>query len=242
MNYYKRLPMKTITNTRDLGGYPCIGGITRYGVFLRANCPHNLEEDELEFLLRYAVKTSVDLRSEDECKETPSDLAKCENIRYYAISLMDAAKPQNLIENGKESADMGEFYIQMLENSKDEFKHLFEIFAHRIEKGTIIFNCAAGKDRTGVTAALLLKLVGVGDDDVIADYQVSCTYIRRKFKYMLDVVPKHLWYMLDTVPAGMEKTLDYITEKYGTAKDYLLHCGVAAEKLEKIAKELVAKG
>jgi protein-tyrosine phosphatase len=42
-------------------------------------------------------------------------------------------------------------------------------------EGGVIFNCHAGKDRTGITAAICLLLAGVEDRDIIDDYAKTYT-------------------------------------------------------------------
>ena len=55
-----------------------------------------------------------------------------------------------------------------------------------VTQGAVVFHCTAGKDRTGVLAAMLLLLLGVAEEDIIADDQVSFTYNRRGVNQLLE--------------------------------------------------------
>ena len=59
-----------------------------------------------------------------------------------------------------------------------------------LSKGPVVFHCTAGKDRTGVLAAILLLRLGVDEEDIIADYQVSFTYNRRGMNQLLARYPE----------------------------------------------------
>ena len=68
--------------------------------------------------------------------------------------------------------DLGGVYIYMLEGMKNKFKDLFDIFLKYPYDG-VMFHCSAGKDRTGITAALLLDLMGCHEYDIVKDYSES---------------------------------------------------------------------
>jgi len=72
----------------------------------------------------------------------------------------------------------GHFYVYMIENCAKNIKQIFEYIAERLKCGGILYNCVAGNDRTGVLSALLLMLCGVFALDVLADYMVSCVYLK----------------------------------------------------------------
>lgn len=102
----------------------------------------------------------------------------------------------------------------------------------RRQDGRVYFYCSAGKDRTGLLAALIFKVLGVGDDDIIRDYVRSedtwksgpsalrDDYIRRLVETGLTPVN---W--LPSPPEVMEDTLRYINTRYGSAEDYVIQCG-----------------
>ena len=168
--YEKRYPVPGLLNCRDLGGYPLPGGRTRWGVFLRSACPDTLTPEGLAELERMGLALVIDLRSSFERRQQPSALAGLASPPVLELPLLEqisAPMPH--------TSDMGEFYIALLHHGQACFRKLFTRIAGA--EGPVLFHCTAGKDRTGVVAALLLDLAGVGRQDIIADYEISHTLI-----------------------------------------------------------------
>ena len=100
----------------------------------------------------------------------------------------------------------------------------------------MLFNCTAGKDRTGVTAMLLLLLAGVPCEIVVADYSVSEANMRDIFKRQkawlkktFGIIPPDA--VFSSAPEELETALAYLAEHYGTAESYLLQAGAAAQDI-----------
>lgn len=232
--HYLRLPVEGMCNLRELGGYPCDGGITKSGVFLRGDSTATLTPGDTKFLLDYGLGTVVDLRSQGEIDANPCAVAEHPDIEYHIIPLIprgegDATKIR--VTGGT----LQEFYMLCLENSAEEFAKVFNIFADA--KKCVMFNCTVGKDRTGMIAALLLMLCGVSDEDIIANYQVSHTYIKKSIQ-LRQVVNMESDFM-QSRPETIEGVLAYIRDKFGGAREYLIHCGVRDEGLEAIKSRFI---
>lgn len=108
----------------------------------------------------------------------------------------------------------------------------------------VVFHCAVGKDRTGVIAMLLLRLAGVPEEIIVADYSVSAENMKSVFEEQRKIfqqkgieVPEVL---LSSPKEEMEKTLDYLKSTWGDVETYLKECGVEVEDLEELKKILVA--
>ena len=158
-------------NTRELGGYPAAcGRKTRRHAFLRSDGLSGLTDKDVQMLLDYGVCCVVDLRSESETAAAPSRLADVPGVDYYSIPMLDEAASQGF--TGGMPERMGDVYVKLLSGRGDAFARIIRIFAQH-SGGTVLFNCTAGKDRTGVTAMLLLLLAGVPCEIVVADYSVS---------------------------------------------------------------------
>ena len=85
---YRRLPLEKLVNARDLGGYAAAGGkITKYGVFLRTDCPVEISEKDWQYLKDYGVTMSIDLRGNDEAADSPSALADVPGHTYVHLSI-----------------------------------------------------------------------------------------------------------------------------------------------------------
>ena len=102
----------------------------------------------------------------------------------------------------------------------------------------VLFHCTAGKDRTGVVAALLLWLAGVSEEDILADYIVSGPYLQRMLRAYCEAHPGAV--VCPPQSAYMSSFLRLFAQRYGTPQRYLEMLGVDAGKLaEKLrTKEL----
>ena len=221
-------------NTRDLGGYPTMDGInTINGAFLRSDKPSRFTKLDKASLYRYGVRLVVDLRSDSEVSQEPCVLVDYEDICVKRVPLLDNIQSDTSKSNMPSS--LGELYIGLLENSKSSICEMFNIFADFLDSCTF-FCCTAGKDRTGVTAMLLLKLAGVSDADVIADYSSTYTNIKEDADLMIAgakemgiEMPK---FLMRSDSENMEMALKHLQDVYGSAQNYLLHIGVAENKIE----------
>lgn len=225
MRNYRRLPLDGLMNARDLGGYVAAGGVTRFGVFVRADVPALLSEHDLRFLRDYGLTTVVDLRSEKERKKAPDLLAAQSWLRYTAIPLYDKAAAHGETLDGRHFSWAGH-YIRMAENAKDWMRDVLSVLA--AAPGCAMFHCATGKDRTGLIAAALLGLCGVADADIAADYCVSRIYLAplvaaciQSGRIQTEADP-----FFATPPENMLQLLAYLHKSYGGMPAYLSACGL----------------
>ena len=231
-------------NTRELGGYPgACGRKTRRHAFLRSDGLSGLTDKDVQMLLDYGVCCVVDLRSESETAAAPSRLADVPGVDYYSIPMLDEAASQGF--TGGMPERMGDVYVKLLSGRGDAFARMIRIFAQHSD-GTVLFNCTAGKDRTGVTAMLLLLLAGVPCEIVVADYSVSEANMRDIFKRQkawlkktFGIIPPDA--VFSSAPEELETALAYLAEHYGTAESYLLQAGAAAQDIAAVRGMLLGE-
>lgn len=228
----RRFFIEKVENMRDIGGYTVSHHeVVKSGKIIRSNCITNLSEKEIEEILNMSFNTVIDLRSDKEIEKKNGVFFNNDNFRYNHIGL----KGDGRLPDSKD--DVLNTYIEMLEG-KEEIKNIFEIFANA-ENG-IIYYCNAGKDRTGVITACLLKLLGVDNQDIIVDYLASATFLKNMIKDFassfedVDILP-----MITPHYETMEKLLEYIDKEYGSIDGYLSSCGVSQEKLSKIKEKYI---
>ena len=155
-------------NFRDLGGYPAKDGTTRKGWIFRSDGLGTLSDADRNWMMEHGITCVLDLRSEREMEHTPDKLN--ESFEYHAIPMSDR---MNSSENGTDLPDrLSDLYIQILDCYQDKFRKIAETLVNRKGKPAV-FHCAVGKDRTGVTAMLLLELAGVPEEVILQDYTVS---------------------------------------------------------------------
>lgn len=247
---YKRLPLTGLVNARDLGGFPTEDGkVTKYGVFIRSELPAELTEADIDFLLNYGVRLSIDVRGERETKHAPSVLSTVPQIHYENISMFDeraAAGAKGMKPLAKRDfQSWGKTYIEMMENGKEWAKKVVMLLAK--ETGVGHYHCTTGKDRTGMITAMLLGLCQVADEDIISDYCISQVNMRAKYLQMAQFIPMDTAMdevdlndpFFSTSPENMFLLLQHIRSEYGSMETYLKSCHIEKETLEQIKKKLI---
>jgi len=242
MNHYIRLPLEGTFNTRDIGGYACADGhVTKFGAFLRSDDLSNLTERDFNTLHSYGLVAVIDLRGPSELAYLPSPCQKRDGIEYINVSLMKEAigTPADITRTVTDFPEdyLKSAYLGMLEGSKPEIAEVFRFIAN-CKPGCVLFNCTAGKDRTGITAALLLGLAGVSKIDILVNYLVTQTYLQEN---------KRMQSELSNIPVGlrysrleyMEPALELISTKYGGFKDYLLSTGLSDNELTSVRSRFI---
>lgn len=235
-----RLPLEGAENCRELGGYNSqYGEQTKWHSFLRSNDMSKLTQEDISFLKEYGVKTVIDLRGEDELQTHKNLLANEDFCEYHNIPLI--AEQVTTMNFSYENIFMGDFYVQLLEKN-EAVKRIFDCIA-AADEGCIIFHCAAGKDRTGILAMLLLGLAGVEKKDILSNYEVTYTnlesiqelaVLNKETKYK--DIPKEVMYSKSEY---IQSALDHILNNYGSVKQYLVNNGVGQEVIERVKGRLL---
>lgn len=228
----RRIICKHVNNLRDLGGYMTQDNrITKFNSIYRSEVPIFLTESELNYFKENKLTTIIDLRTKDEIAKKVNYFQD-KGFDYYNITLKGEKCP-------KREKDIPVGYMEII-NDKDNIKLVLDVIKN--SKGAIFINCNSGKDRTGVICMLLLLLAKVPEKDIIADYQVSYTYLVDNIKKIHEDNP-HLPKFLGSSKAKyMEKTLELFKDKYKTIENYLKFIGLTNEDMEiiinKITKDL----
>jgi hypothetical protein len=161
-------------NFRDLGGLPTADGAsTRFGVLYRSDALHHLHRADIERLADLGVETIVDLRSAVEVERSGRGLLADTDIAWFHAPLSHGdptagnALPQSLVDG-----DLGRHYVDSLVERTEMLAAIVTRLAAPAHVPAV-FHCTAGKDRTGMVAALVLSLVGVPDADIVDDYVLT---------------------------------------------------------------------
>lgn len=220
-------------NVRDLGGHLTASGReTRYGKLYRSDGLDHLTEEDLKVLLSLGIQQDIDLRSASEMEKWSDPLGEQPEIAYRKIPLLHTIDTANL------PATLSDLYLYMLDDSQEELKKIFRYILDYKDSATL-FHCSAGKDRTGLVAAILLLLVGVEEGEVIRDYCLSeenLKPIRERFSVENDPA---LQAFLNARPEDIQPFLDRLNSVYGGAEKYLLHIGMSAEEIELLKSILI---
>jgi protein-tyrosine phosphatase len=173
----RSLRFPSLLNARDLGGYPTTDGAeTRWRSLLRADDLVQLTDEGLRAMADFGIETVVDLRWPEEVAEHPSPIsAGLPHIQYHQISLL--ARTAAEWEELREVCTKEMWKCSVLDNARTELKNVLRVIASA-SPGPLLFHCVAGKDRTGVIAALLLAIADVVPDAIARDYAMSTTHLR----------------------------------------------------------------
>lgn len=235
------LALEGAYNVRDLGNYRTEGGAcTRAGMFLRGDGLHSLTRKDKEYLYRYGVRCIIDMRAPIELERQPCCITEQDAIAYYNVPLLDNIHSGSFEDEFPKS--LGELYIGLLSSSRDHISRVLKIIAGYPEV-CVLFNCTAGKDRTGIIAMLLLKLAGVADKDVIADYAASGDNIRAVLyeqKAALETGGRVLEdYLFESCPDDMAMALTYLETACGSARNYMQTLGLTGKEIETVQRKLI---
>lgn len=226
----RRIPLNHMMNLRDLGGYAAGDGrTTQFGRLLRGDAPCNLSEEELRYLTELGVRTAIDLRSYEETQQRPCSLKDQTGITYHNIPFSVGNR------SPKTREEVPRIYWEIAE----DFPAMSEIMQVMANSETaVLFFCTAGKDRTGVVAAILLLLAGVDRSNILADYQVSYTYIRSMIRELLQKEPARPSFTGRSDMEYMDVFLDRFESSFGTAEAYLQKIGLTPWEIDRLCSKL----
>lgn len=226
-------------NIRDLGDYPTKDGrMTRRHSVIRAGNLHQITPAGQDALLRYGMKTVIDLRDEVEVEQSPDVFAPRPDVRYLHLPL----SPNDFyVNHGYTRLD--ELYCGYLRSLQANIGAIIAAIADH-EPG-ILFHCHAGKDRTGLVSALLLGVVGVPAQVIVDDYVETTTHIAHLVEEWRAYAIQNghdLERFESDVSASAETmwvTLDTLQSEFGSFERYLRLCGISDQQFERIQTLLI---
>jgi len=176
----RHIPLQGVENFRDFGDYAAGQGRLKRGVLFRAAHQAEATDADLETLAALGIVTLVDLRRPNERERSPSRRWTGFSAQVIDNDLgvtgvdpwLEFITSSDLTEASVHDY-MDEYYrrLPFKERHIDLFRRFFLALAEG--RGPALIHCAAGKDRTGVLAALTHHIAGVADDDVIDDYLLT---------------------------------------------------------------------
>lgn len=172
------LELSAPVNLRDLGGIPIIGGVLRSGIAIRTDDLAYVTEEIAMGLVADNLTAIIDLRSPLEVSATGRGPLSHYPVAYHHLPLIAnvgasmAANPnapgESQVPGNFGHEAMGSMYLRMVEEAAPQLVSALNIMA--LTPGATAFHCAAGRDRTGVLAAMLLLALGASDDAIVTDY------------------------------------------------------------------------
>ena len=171
-------PLEGVRNFRDFGGYASAhGGRVKPDTLFRSGHYGEATDDDIQVLEGFGISHQVDLRRPDERERFPAKWAGPTLITNDEGRETEAPHQRFLqrVEASAEAADnwMNDYYetAPFRPHHQALFRGWFSALAEA--RGAVLVNCAAGKDRTGIICALTHHVLGVSDDDIMVDYELT---------------------------------------------------------------------
>ncbi|THV24571.1 tyrosine-protein phosphatase [Glycomyces paridis] len=226
-----------IFNLRDVGGWAADGGRTvRTGRVFRSDNVGRPTEADLDLLVnRLGIRHVIDLRRAEEW-EVAGRFPEVEGVEFHHFELLHV-RWENIGRPYPEGAATVPFlrqrYSGMLESGYQAVRDSLDVIAGG---EPVLFHCMAGKDRTGLVAASLLSVLGVGEEDIAADYALSNHGIARWKRWRDEHLGKPATESGLTTPAeAMLETLAEMRERFGSMGEYVTATGFdRAEELREL--------
>jgi protein-tyrosine phosphatase len=249
----RHIPLEGNFNLRDLGGHATSDGrVVKHGCVFRSDELHALTDADLDVIAELGVQVVFDLRNDEERKLRPSRLPAHVHIheRESAPTEGSPESIETLIERGElwEPDDdvFAGIYIDLVEHLAPELHRVLELALDAHER-PLLFHCAAGKDRTGLTAALVLGLLGVTRETILDEYELTNEfYAPRRFASLEALGRKHganlehIRIICSARRNVMTKALDHIDAKWGGFAGYAVeHLGAPADIGERLRATLL---
>lgn len=243
------VPFEAVVNFRDLGGYESrLGGSVRWGRVYRSAALHEMTADDRRRFDQLGIITVFDLRSSLEFEEHP-DPVPAVNVPVLGRYMRENEPPDfaAIIDHDGGVAFMTQMCMNMLDHGGDEIGTVLSALTD-LDLLPVVFHCTAGKDRTGIVAALLLEVLGVDRAEVLDDFELTERYrgshddstaFRRMTEFGMP--PEAAAGALGAPRRMMGDVLDALDDRYGGAERYLVdHAGLSTDAIDDLRRNLLS--
>lgn len=212
-------------NFRDLGGYKNLdGNLVKKGLIYRSSALTTLSKEDTAMVESLNIKTVIDFRSTEEIQHNnqilPHTVTKEEHLSIDPGNISSESIKTMIQKATSQSVD--DFMIAINEHivleAQEQYRNFFKLI-EQDSNASIVFNCTAGKDRTGLAAALFLWALKVDQQTIIEDYLKS----NDRLQPSIDAIVLNFSI---TDP----KTIETIHQMYAVKQTYLLHAFDMIEK------------
>ncbi len=232
-------------NFRDLGGYVGQDGrLTRWRTLFRSDTLHQLTGMDVEVLRSLGLETIVDLRTSREVERTGRGPLASEPIGYRHLSVIRDGEGEALAAPAAPGDELSERYLWYLEIGREALVEALRLLA-RPDNLPLVFHCAAGKDRTGVLAALVLDVLGVDHRVIVEDYVITAARMPlimgrlQADPAMAARVAEMPAYLHSVRAQTMERFLTELQARFGGARAWARAAGLGPDDLVRMEELLL---
>ena len=235
----RHIPLNGASNFRDIGGYKAQDGRSvKWRKIFRSDHLAALDENDLNQLQSLGVRRAFDFRG---VQESQAQSYAWPHIQRHSLSIeptvVQRLQAQHLTGKPLTAADA----LDAMQCTYRDFvradSHRFaELFDHLLEKpDPLLFHCTAGKDRTGLAAALVLSALGVSEADIWRDYLLTNQLYKRNSTGATTLSPDVLKIVWEVQESFLKASLDEIQIQYGGVPNYLkVKLGLSQAALAKL--------
>lgn len=262
----RHVECKGAFNVRDLGGHRAADGRSlRWRTLFRADGLHRVPGTSETAIRELGWRTVIDLRS---AAETDIGMYRCDGVEVVHLPVLSETWDRDaLVDDGDHVGFLVDRNLEMLDEGAVAFATSVDILAAR-DRLPAVFHCSAGKDRTGVLAALVLSVLGVSDHQIAADYHLSALAMDQLVAWLLEHHPDladsmsgaegraerdltsgeahdlrrstdQPKHFLACPPEAMLTFLDRLRSRFGCAEGYLLEAGISSSTLATLREHLL---
>lgn len=206
------------------------------GVLVRSDSVAHLTPVGREAMIAYGITTVIDLRTDAELVKAPNPCADNAGLSYVHRPLIDDSMMVGL----GEASGMFERYLWMLDGRAEAFRAIFETVA--AVDGGVVFHCFAGKDRTGLVAAMLLSLAGVPDDAIATDFAETDAQLALRYEeWIAAEAPERRTELREELrcpPDRILGVLDHLNLRWGGVHGYMEAAGMTPAAIDRLSSQL----
>jgi len=237
----RHYPFEGCFNFRDIGGYLNQDGKrVKKGLYFRAGRQDRMSDKDLSLLSDLKISTQIDLRKPDEVLDQGKGPLEAMGTKYINIAVIPEGGSDQLSRLVGDTGISGKRYLGYLEFGPTSWLRLFGILANE-DNLPVVLHCTAGKDRTGVSTAFLLSVLGVSREVIEADYLLTNLDTERQADFIESTVGYPEGYDRERMMAvagvpetAMKDFLDGVESKWGTVVEYLEKIGATQEQMDAI--------
>ena len=249
----RRIELSAVRNFRDLGGYETSDGArVRWRTVFRSSTLSEATPEDVERLLDLNVGLVLDLRSEQEIALNGISPLHEHGVEHRHVPYRRRLRTAGQGVTGsfmRDHAGRSLDYLRGIEDALPAIRGVFVAIAEAEPGQAVAFNCEGGRDRTGVTATLLLRVLGVPDETIVEDYALTREYLT----HWRDVTDEELAAlsaeqgvaitrnMLETRPDTMEALLGGIDAYYGCTRELLAVGGIDEALIGRLRERLLER-
>lgn len=235
------LDVPSAMNLRELGSWPTPDGPTQSHRFLRCGSTRCMSQKDRTWLREYGLTHVLDLRGQGESPELTCPFARERGVSWTNVSLFGQNLSDPALVAAQKDLDyLARGYLAMLGNH-DAMRQALSFLAAVPHDECALFHCAAGMDRTGMVAMLLLGVAGVSRSDIVRDYLYSFAPVRQVDHFVeTGEVPQVLaGGRLEGRLQTVGKVYDAVVDAHGSVKAYVRACGLAPDELDRLRSRLL---